>query len=127
MPQEGGSPMGEAPEGFNPDQNPFESILAGLKGGQSAPMGEAPQEPARPAPQPQGGQNIPGANPNLPKDQTQEGVTTGNTKHLLSAIQALQQYITASHDRDEILIGRNMIRLINQLIEKDQATEQDSL
>jgi hypothetical protein len=118
---------GGAPEDFNPDQNPFEGILASLQGGQEAPMGQAPQQPSAPTPQPQGGQNVPGAAPQLPKDQTQEGVVTGNTKHLLSAVSALQQYITASHDRDEILIGRNMIRLLTQLIEKDQATEQDSL
>lgn len=124
MPGDSGEDAGFSIGNGQFDQNPFSHILADM---QNQPQGQPAAQAPQPSPAPQGGQNVPGADKNLPQDQTQPGVVTGNTKHLLGAIQSIQQYITASSDRDEILIGRNIIRLLNQLIEKDQATEQNAL
>lgn len=116
-------------DGFNPDQNPFEQILAQLKqqGGQT----QLPTGGGADAAAPQGGQlppNItmgPDGQPQQVPDATQPGINPGTTKFLLSALQQLQQFIGAATDRDEIAVGRSIIMLLTKLINNDQTRQEE--
>jgi len=102
------------PNGFNPDQNPFEAIFAQGQGQPAA-------APATPTVQP-----APAANgqvmPEQPvgPDELQPGKTGDNTKPLLSAIQNLHGYIAASADPGTIQLVRNLISALTQLVARDQ-------
>lgn len=126
---QGGQAQAQAVPGQGGGENPFASLLASFGQGASpqdamagGPMaqglmqggqgGQAPTEY-----DPQTGQPI------MPPDQTQPGTMTGNSKFLVQAINALQGYIQASGDRDEIATGRSIIALLSRLIEQDQTNE----
>lgn len=135
---------------FDPNQNPFQSIIAGLKnpnqagaqpGGQpggidlasmmGASGGAQSQDPTQGQPQPQGGPaggmpTIPGA-PTLPPSQLEQGKNPSSTKPLVQAITALQNYIATETDRDNILLGRNIIKLLTQLVTKSEDAQLGNL
>ena len=129
---------------FDPNQNPFESILAGLqKPGQggSPGQGEGPDlasilsqggaQPTPTTPQPQGGAAggppaIPGT-PQLPPSQLEQGKNPSSTKPLVQAIGALQNYIASETDRDNILLARNVIKLLTQLVTKSEDSQLGNL
>ena len=99
----GGQPIGPGGPsggGFNPDQNPFEAILA--EGQQEAPI--PPQVPIEERP-----------------IELQPGKTGDNSKPLLSAIHNLHNYISLStSDANEIRVVRNLISALTKLISSDQ-------
>ncbi len=51
------------------------------------------------------------------------GDQPGNTKMLMSAIQALHQFTQAGTDPQEIAVVRSMIVILSQLIQRDQAMQ----
>lgn len=102
-------------------ENPFAGILASLQGGGQ----QMPQQP----PQPMAGQQMmPGGQPMGGEDmmgeenQLMKGKGAGNSQFLLGAVQQLQRYITNSTDPAEIQIARNVVILLNRLMEKEQKT-----
>ena len=127
---QGGNQPRDIPAQDGEEQNPFSNILSGF--GQA---GVSPQADMQGSPLAQGmmqggeqNQQQPQIDPKtgqpiIPPDQTQEGIATGNSKFLVSAIQSLQGFIQASSDRDEIATGRSIIALLSRLIEKDQTQE----
>ncbi len=98
-------------------QNPFMHIINGMQpaGGQGQP--QQPQLPPQ--------QNVPSGQ--APKNQLQPGVDGGNTKPLLSAVQAIQTYIAGSTDATEIQIARSIVQLLVKLIARDQQSQQAQL
>ena len=133
QPQPGGQP-GQQPQGqsaFNPDQNPFESIIADLQnkqpsqGGMEEAMGAA-QEQGQPGGMPPG-MKMSGGTPQLPTSQLEEGKNPSATKSLTQAISALQQFIAQSTDHDDIALGRNLIKLITRLIAKAEDAQLGNL
>src|SRR3990167_7913913 len=105
---------------FDPNQNPFESILAGLQkpgqgGGQGRQGGAAGGPPAMPG------------TPTLPPSQLEQGKNPSSTKPLVQAIGALQNYISSETDRDNILLARNVIKLLTQLVTKSEDSQLGNL
>lgn len=104
------------------DQNPFEAIVGQGGGmGQGMPQQMPPQgqpQPQQPQGQPQGA----GAEmqPPTPEDQFQYGKNPDSSRSIISAIQALEKYISESTDRDEIQTARGIIMLLGRLMQKDQ-------
>jgi hypothetical protein len=105
--------------GFNPDQNPFEALIAAGAKGQSAPPqmpdpsqgGQAPATPPTPQVGPDG----------MPlNDATQPGKTGDSTRPLLGAISQLHQFIAMSTDPQEIQMIRQVVSMLTNLIQKDQ-------
>ena len=130
---------------FNPDQNPFESILSGIGSGQQAGGGQQMGQdmmallgqgggatPPQGAPQP-GGQQIPpglqmaGAQPMLPESQLEAGKNPSATKSLVQAIGAIQNFIAQSTSRDDIMIGRNIVKLLTRLVNSSEDTQLKNL
>ena len=94
--------------GFNPDQNPFEAILAGAQQQEGI---IAPDVPVEERPM-----------------ELQPGKTGDNSKPLLAAIHNLHNYISLStSDANEIRIARNMISALTQLVASDQQRSVDGL
>lgn len=91
--------------------NPFQGILASL-GNQSAQ--NAPQQNTQLQSKPAGNQ--------MPEEDNQlmKGKGAGNSQFLLGAVQQIQRYITNSTDPTEIQVARNIVLLLNRLIEKEQ-------
>lgn len=119
QPQPGGQPGG-APGNFDPNTNPFEAIMAGMKqpGGQPDPTaGGAPQPGAQPGGIPPG-TTMTGGQPQVPDSQLAQGKNPSATKSLVQAVNALQAYVAASTNPDDIALGRNLIKLITRLITK---------
>lgn len=54
------------------------------------------------------------------ENQYMKGKNPDKGKPLLSAIQALENYITSSTERDEILTARGIISLLTKLVARDQ-------
>jgi hypothetical protein len=54
------------------------------------------------------------------ENQYNKGQNPDRGKPLMSAIQALENYITQSTERDEILTARGIISLLTKLVAKDQ-------
>lgn len=106
---------------FNADQNPFEGILASMQGGQGAPTPgtQAPQ------PAPQGQMVAPGQQPM--ESQLEKGKNPSATKFLTQAIQAIQNYINASTDKDTIMLGRNIVKLLSKLIDQEEEGQLSNL
>lgn len=109
--------------GFDPNVNPFES----LESGGAAPAAPQPQAPVAPgagaAPQagPGGALAVsPVAGLTPPVNQLEAGKGTGKEKSLVDAVRALHSYISESTDRDSILMGRNLIKLITRLINRGE-------
>lgn len=121
MQQGGGQPSpegqgGQQPE-FNPDANPFESILAGLQ--QNGPQAAAAQSQ-----QPQGPQPIMTAGgPQMPANQLEPGKNPSGSRPLGQAVSALQNYIAQSTDRDNIMIARNIVKLLTNLMNKEEDSQ----
>jgi len=129
---------------FDPNQNPFESILAGLQkpgqgggpGRQGSPdlasiLSQGGAQPTPTAPQTQGGAAggppaMPGT-PTLPPSQLEQGKNPSSTKPLVQAIGALQNYISSETDRDNILLARNVIKLLTQLVTKSEDSQLGNL
>lgn len=127
---------------FDPNQNPFESVLAGMKpqadgmsqgqspealmammsgqGGMPAPQGQTQGQ--SPMPMPQG----PGAM-EMPPGQLEMGKGAGKSKPLTDAIRALQEYINQSTDKDSILMGRNIIKLLTRLMDRAEEEQLGNL
>ncbi|MCK9371237.1 hypothetical protein M0R04_15095 [Candidatus Dojkabacteria bacterium] len=110
-----GAPEG-APTGGLSDGNPFAGLIKGFKpaGQEQAPV-QAPQAPSQ------------GTPAGMEENQLQQGVNTGTTKPLLSALQGLHAYIAESQDPQEIRIARNIIALLSQLIQRDQSQQEARL
>ena len=109
------------PNTFNPDQNPFEEILA--QGGGQAPAQEAPQQPMIP----HQGPPAPGVPPEaLGPEELQPGKTGDNSKPLLGAIQSLHSYIAMSSDQGTIQLVRNLISALTQLVARDQKASEEA-
>jgi len=123
------------PNGFNPDQNPFEAILSQQGGGAPPGGGAMPPEAmmeamaSKSGGAPMGGGASPIAlrsgmagqeQPIMGPDEIQPGKTGDNTKPLLMAIQALHNYIASSSDQGTIQLVRNLISALTQLIARDQ-------
>lgn len=113
--QQGQQGGGQGQE-FNADQNPFEGILASMQGGQGAPQAQA--EPQAPQQMPQGQMVAPGQQPM--ESQLEKGKNPSATKFLTQAIQAIQNYINASTDKDTIMLGRNIVKLLSKLIDQEE-------
>ena len=91
----------------------------GGQGGGQPPAGAA-------APQPQGGPGGPPAmpgTPTLPPSQLEQGKNPSSTKPLVQAISALQNYIASETDRDNILLARNVVKLLTQLVSKSEDSQ----
>ena len=101
------------------DGNPFAGLIKGFgpKGQESAPA-QAPQPQQAPSQ---------GTAADVPENQLEQGVNTGTTKPLLSALQGLHAYIAESQDPTEIRIARNIISLLSQLIQRDQSQQEAQL
>jgi len=132
---------------FDPNQNPFQSILAGLqKPGQGSGTGEqggldlasilgqggeggAQSAPVTPQPQGEaaGGPPAMPGTPTLPPSQLEQGKNPSSTKPLVQAISALQNYISSETDRDNILLARNVIKLLTQLVTKSEDSQLNNL
>lgn len=116
------------PQDFNPDQNPFEAILAGMGGAQGQapqgmpagmpqgmpPMGPGEGSPAGMPQLPQGGPQMPGQPPMPGQDPK------GGTKFLISALQNLHQYLGAAQDEVDVAAVRGLIQIMTRLISRDQ-------
>ncbi len=101
LPQGGAQAPQIGGNGFNPDQNPFESIL-----------NQPPSSPVSPT--------APVSPEELPTE-LQPGETGDNSKPLLSAIHNLHNYISLStSDAAEIRVVRNLISALTQLLLADQ-------
>lgn len=122
------------PDGFEDfEHNPFEDVLSRLGQGGQSPQ-QPPQGEGGSPPMPQGGQPMGGSpmmqggmNTKMPKNQLNEGEDTGGSPYLLSALQALQRFITGSSDPQTIAIARNISMLITRLIERDQQGQTERL
>lgn len=115
--QGGGQPQQGAGSQFDANQNPFQSILDGLK-----------QQEAQPSQQPQGPQPIMTASgPQMPPNQLEPGKNPSGARPLTQAISALQNYIAQSTNRDNILIARNVIKLLTSLVSKEEDTQLGNL
>ena len=115
----------QAPSDFNPDQNPFESILSGMKGLGSEGSATDPAQmygQMQSQSAPQGGQMPSGAGMMAPdpNDVTQPGANPGTSKHVLGALAALQKFISESDDIQEIQAIRGVIQILTRVMERDQ-------
>lgn len=109
-------PNTQAP-GFNPDQNPFAEIMN--QGGGMMPQGQPMMAPQG-APSPMGGPAAPGVAPEDPNNPLVQGQTGDGAKSLVSAIQALHNYIGFSTNPQQINLIRNIITMITKLVDNDQ-------
>lgn len=119
-PQSAG-PAGQPGQG----ENPFMKLLASLKqGGQQAPGQQQPdpQSALVQAQQAAQGGGAPGG-ADAPEDATNPGENPGVTKNLLGAMGQLHGAITIMTDPQEISMLRNIIVMLNQLIQKDQEVQ----
>jgi len=98
-----------------PTENPFAGMMAAMRRSQSqqAPQGAGGGMPMQ-GQAPQG--------PEVPPEDNQfmRGQGAGNSQFLIGAVQQLQKYITNSTDPTEIQIARNIVMLLNKLVEKEQ-------
>ena len=111
-----GAPEGAETGGLS-DGNPFAGLIKGFgpKAPESAPAPQPQQTPSQ------------GTPADMPENQLEQGVNTGTTKPLLSALQGLHAYIAESQDPTEIRIARNIISLLSQLIQRDQSQQEARL
>jgi hypothetical protein len=110
-------------------ENPFMKLLAQLQqgGGQQAP-GQQQPDPQSALVQAQqaaqgGAQGAGGAGQPDVEDATIPGENPGVTKNLLGAMSQLHGAITTMTDPQEIQMLRNIIVMLNQLIVRDQETQ----
>lgn len=89
-------------------------MMGGMSGGMTAGQGQT-QQPT----QPQAG-GAPGEEMEEEESQFNKGQNPDRGKPLLTAIQALENYIVSSTERDEILTARGIISLLTKLVAKDQ-------
>lgn len=128
-------------DSFNFKENPYSLILGDAVGtsqtmGQPAQQGmpqeapqemggeqmsqQAPQQTQQPTGQPTGQPQAGGEMMEEEENQFAKGQNPDKGKPLMGAIQALENYITSSDDRDEILTARAIIGLLTKLMAKDQ-------
>ena len=128
-------------DSFDFKENPYLSLLGGapsasqgmgqpsMEQGMSQAMGQgmgaemgggmpqqAPQQPQQPAPQ----EGMAEESMEEEENQYVKGQNPDKGKPLMSAIQALEAYITSSEGRDEVLTARAIIGLLTKLMAKDQ-------
>lgn len=128
-----GGPQGQeeefSVEGF--DGNPFESILASLKGGQPQGQPSPSQGPQQAPTAPQSAlQGAQGQMPNVldPKaNQLNPGANPGMSKYLTGAVAQLQNFIAESTNKDEIMTARGIISLLSRLIQDEQTKKSEEL
>lgn len=104
---------------FNPDQNPFEQMIAQSAAGQQPSMQNMPQQGMSPQGQmPQ--QESPTGDMGEQPEALQMGKTGDNTRPLLGAITQLHQFIASSTSPEEINIVRQIVSLLTRLVSRDQ-------
>ena len=113
-------------QNFNPDANPFESILASLK---EQPQGQPQGGPTQGGPTPQQMQQggMMGKPIKTPPDQTAYGETSGGTPFLTQAIKAMENFLKESTDTEEIAMGRSIVGMLSRLIANDQEKQMGQL
>lgn len=108
---------------FDFSTNPFESIINGM-GQQAAPQGmlaQIPQEQPVQAPAPQGIYSKPGMEEEKPEaDQLRRGQNPSRSTYLVKAMTAMEDFITNSTDRTEIMFARGLMSAISRLMNRDQ-------
>ena len=120
-------------------ENPFSSIIQDFvsKHAQSAGgAGEAGGMPAQSAladaqsAQAQGPQGAPmpgGPTPDVMKSDLEEGTIQGTTPSIVQAINALNNVIKTSKDKDTIMVMRSVVSLLSRFVAKDQEAQSGAL
>jgi len=123
--------MQKSLQDFDFSTNPFESIISGM-GQQAAPQAgqpmspqgmpaQMPQEQQAQAPAPQGMYSKPGMEEEEPEeDQLKRGQNPSRSTYLVKAMTALEDFVTNTTDRTEIMFARGLMSAISRLMNRDQ-------
>lgn len=107
---------------MRPD-NPFAKTLQDSEMPSPSQGGQGQQAPQAPqgAGLPQGmAAQRPGMVPNVEKSDLQEGIIMGVTPSIIQAINALNNVVKSSQDKDTIQTMRSIISLLSRFVQEDQ-------